>query len=224
LQILAGDLHGLNTFEHQPAKIAAMEGLWETEHGADLRLFAVPDEKNRSNRFEISIPDLGSIILTHERKGEVRGLNEFPGNHPPVAPVFYAFRIMVGIGVLMLLTGWTGAWQLRRAGQPQTWLARVLMWMTFSGWVAVLAGWYTTEIGRQPWLVYGVLNTAQAAAANVSGGMITATLIMYLALYALLIAAFIAVVFHLARHAGEPLSKQGFSYAAVSDAAAEKKS
>jgi cytochrome d ubiquinol oxidase subunit I len=216
LQILVGDLHGLNTLEHQPAKIAAMEGAWETESGADLLLFAIPDEKNQVNRFEIAIPDLASIILTHSRDGVIKGLKEF-AQHPPVAPVFYAFRIMVGVGLLMLLVAWTGAWQIRHGGEPQPWLARVLVWMTFSGWVALLAGWYTTEIGRQPWLVQGVLGTAQAAATNVGSGMIATTLAMYLLLYAVLGVAFISVIFYLARHAGEPLNKQGFSYAAVSD-------
>jgi cytochrome d ubiquinol oxidase subunit I len=222
LQILVGDLHGLNTFKHQPAKIAAMEGLWQTEIGADLRLFAIPDEENRINRAEIKIPDLASYILTHRGGGEVKGLNEFIGNHPPVAPVFYAFRIMVGVGTLMLVIAWAGAWQLRHTGTLHTGLARILVWMTFSGWIATVAGWYTTEIGRQPWLVYGVLNTAQAAASNVSGGMIITTLLMYLILYATLIVAFITVIFYMARHASEPLNKQGFSYAAMTEAASDK--
>jgi cytochrome d ubiquinol oxidase subunit I len=221
LQILVGDLHGVNTLEHQPAKIAAMEGIWETGSGADLRLFAIPDEKNQRNRFEITVPDMASLILTHRRDGVVKGLKDF-AQHPPVAPVFYAFRIMVGVGVLMLLVSWIGAWQIKRAGQPAYWLARILVWMTFSGWVALLAGWYTTEIGRQPWLVYGVLNTAQAAAGNVSSGMLGTTLAMYLTLYIFLIAAFVSVIFYLARHAGEPLDKQGFSSAAVTDAASEE--
>lgn len=219
VQILVGDLHGLNTLEHQPAKVAAIEGLWETERGADLLLFAVPDAENRRNRFEIAIPDLGSIILTHSRDGEVKGLKEFEGGHPPVAPVFYAFRVMVGVGVLMLIVSWAGAWQMKRAGEPRPWLARLLVGMTFSGWVAVLAGWYTTEIGRQPWLVHGLLPTAEAVATNVSGGMIGASLAMYLTLYLLLIAAFISVLFYMARNAKEPINKEGFSYAAVSDAA-----
>lgn len=222
VQILVGDLHGLNTLEHQPAKIAAMEGLWETQRGADLLLFAVPDEASRTNHFEIAIPDLGSIILTHRPDGEVKGLNDFAGAHPPVAPVFFAFRIMVGIGILMLAASWIGAWQLRRAGEPKPWLARLLVLMTFAGWIGLLAGWYTTEIGRQPWLVYGVLPTAQAAATNVGSGMIGVSLAIYLSLYALLITAFISVLFYLARHAAEPLDKQGFSYAAVSDATSKE--
>ncbi len=221
LQILVGDLHGLNTLEYQPAKVAAMEAIWETESGADLRLIAIPDEKNQRNRFEVTVPDFASLILTHRRDGEVKGLKDF-AQHPPVAPVFYAFRIMVGIGLLMLVASWIGTWQLRN-GALRPWLARILVGMTFSGWVALLAGWYTTEIGRQPWLVYGLLQTAQAAASNVSSAMIGTSLTIYLALYSTLLIAFISVVFYLARHAGEPLSKEGFSYAAVSDAAASEK-
>jgi cytochrome d ubiquinol oxidase subunit I len=156
LQILAGDLHGLNTLEHQPAKVAAMEGIWETERGAGLRLFALPDEENRTNHYEIQIPKLASLILTHELDGEVKGLNEFE-HHPPVAPVFWSFRVMVGIGMLMLAVSWLGVWQLKRRGEPARWLQRVLVGMTFAGWVATLAGWYVTEIGRQPFVVYGLL-------------------------------------------------------------------
>ncbi len=116
LQILVGDLHGLNTLEHQPEKIAAMEGVWETERGAPLLLFAMPDERARAaTSFEIGIPKLASLILTHDSDGEIKGLNEFDGAHPPVAPLFCAFRVMVGIGMLMLATSWLGWWLLRRA-------------------------------------------------------------------------------------------------------------
>ncbi len=201
LQILAGDLHGLNTKEHQPAKVAAMEGIWETERGAGLRLFAIPDEANRQNRFEITIPYAASLILTHQWDGEVRGLNEFAGEHPPVAPVFYAFRIMVGIGMLMLLVSWWGLWVMHRRGMTPM-LARVLVGMTFSGWVATLAGWYVTEIGRQPWLVTGILRTGEAAG-PVAAGTIAASLAMYLVIYAVLLAAYIGTIYHLARRGGQ---------------------
>jgi cytochrome d ubiquinol oxidase subunit I len=214
IQIFIGDLHGLNTLEHQPAKVAAMEGVWETERGVPLLLFAVPNKETRSNDYEIGIPKLASLILTHEWDGEIKGLNEFEGTHPPVAPVFFAFRIMVSVGMLMLAVSWLSAWQIKRKGEPKRWLAYVLVGMAFSGWVATTAGWYTTEIGRQPYLVYGVLTTAQAAATNVTAGMIGATLAMYLTLYAVLIAAFISVVFYLARKASvkpDPLSEQAFS-------------
>ncbi|MFN9003002.1 MAG: cytochrome ubiquinol oxidase subunit I [Alphaproteobacteria bacterium] len=201
LQIFMGDLHGLNTLEHQPQKVAAMEGIWETKAGAPLLLFAVPNEETRSNEYEIGIPKLASLILTHEWDGEIKGLNAFE-HHPPVAPVFYAFRIMVGVGVLMLAVSWLAGIQLYRKGEPKPWLAYMLVGMAFSGWVATVAGWYTTEIGRQPWLVHGVLMTADAAS-DVAAGMIAATLIAYVAVYVVLIAAFISTIFYLARKAGE---------------------
>ncbi|MGO4326872.1 cytochrome ubiquinol oxidase subunit I [Cupriavidus sp. 2TAF22] len=203
LQIVAGDLHGLNTLHHQPAKIAAMEGIWKTEKGAPAVLFGLPNATTQRNDFEIAIPKLASVYLTHSADGEIKGIDAFEGAHPPVAPLFFAFRIMVGVGLLMLAVSWTAAWQLRRHGQPSRWMARALLAMTFSGWVALVAGWYVTEIGRQPYLVYGVLTTAQAAS-KVPAMMIGATLAMYLALYAALIAAYISVVFYLARKAGSP--------------------
>ncbi|MDO9499715.1 cytochrome ubiquinol oxidase subunit I [Falsiroseomonas sp.] len=197
LQVVLGDLHGLNTLEHQPAKIAAMEGNWETRGNVPLVLFAIPDERTRENRFEIAIPDGASWILRHEAAGVVPGLNDFVGEHPPVAPVFFAFRIMVGIGMLMLLMGWLGAWYLWRRGQVPNLLLRGFVLMSFGGWVATLAGWYVTEIGRQPWLVTGVLNTAQAAG-PLPASSIATTLAMYLVLYVLLMIAYIATIFRLA--------------------------
>jgi cytochrome d ubiquinol oxidase subunit I len=201
LQILAGDLHGLNTLEHQPAKVAAMEGIWETERGAGLRLFALPDEENRTNHYEIQIPKLASLILTHELDGEVKGLNEFE-HHPPVAPVFWSFRVMVGIGMLMLAVSWLGVWQLKRRGEPARWLLRALVGMTFAGWVATVAGWYVTEIGRQPWVVYGVLSTADAAS-TVPAPLIGISLGLYLSIYAVLLVAYISVLFHLMHKASK---------------------
>lgn len=201
LQIFLGDLHGLNTLKHQPAKIAAIEAVWETERGAPLLLFALPDQAERKNHFEIAIPKLASVILTHEMDGEIKGLNEFKDKHPPVAPLFWAFRIMVGIGTLMLAVSWFAAWQLRNPAGPSVWATRALVAMTFSGWVATVAGWYVTEIGRQPYLVYGVLTTAKAAS-NVPGSLIAATLAMYLVMYVALTIAYVSVVFHLARKAG----------------------
>ena len=203
LQILAGDMHGLNTLKHQPAKLAAMEGVWHTERGAPLLLFALPDEKTQSNHFEIGIPKLASLILTHELNGEIQGLSEFNGDHPPVAKVFWSFRIMVGVGMLMLLSSWLAWWQLRRGGELAPLLARGLVAMTFSGWIATVAGWYVTEIGRQPWLVQGILRTVDAAS-GVPAGMILSTLIMYLLLYVALLASYTSVVFYLARKAGKP--------------------
>ena len=202
LQILAGDLHGLNTLQHQPAKVAAMEGLWETRAGAPLLLFALPDKETRENRLELGVPKLASLILTHQSDGVLQGLNDFVGEHPRVAPVFWSFRVMVGMGLLMLMISWLGVWQLCRGGL-QAWLQRALIGMSFSGWVAVLAGWYTTEMGRQPWLVQGVLRTADAVAPNVGSGLVWTSLILYLSLYVVLTAAFVSVVFYLARKADE---------------------
>ncbi|HEY8563988.1 MAG TPA: cytochrome ubiquinol oxidase subunit I [Beijerinckiaceae bacterium] len=203
LQIVAGDLHGLNTLKHQPAKIAAMEGIWETQKGAPMVVFGLPDETTRSNRFEIAIPNIASFYLTHDWYGEVKGVNDFE-HRPPVAPVFFAFRVMVGIGLLMLAVSWLGAWQLWRRGEVRPVLARALVAMTFAGWVATLAGWYVTEIGRQPWLVTGVLTTAQAASKTVGAGLVASTLAGYLAVYAALLAAYVLTLFYLARRAGAP--------------------
>ena len=207
LQIVAGDLHGLNTLEHQPQKVAAMEGVWQTEKGAPLLLFAWPDEATRSNRFEIGIPKLASLILTHDADGEIRGLDEFKGAHPPVAPIFWGFRVMVGTGMLMLAFSWAGWWLLRRRGwQPQA-LPRALLWglagMSFSGWVATVAGWYVTEIGRQPFIVYGLLRTADVAS-GVPSPMIALTLALYVTLYLALIVAYIAVLRYMAEKPETP--------------------
>ncbi len=201
LQILAGDLHGLNTLKHQPQKIAAMEGVWETESGAPLLLFAWPDEATRSNRFAIGVPQGASLILTHRADGEIKGLNEFKGAHPPVAPLFFGFRIMVGVGVLMLLVSWFGWWLYRRRGWVAERLPRPLLWaltaMTFSGWVATVAGWYVTEIGRQPFVVYGLLRTADVAS-TVAPSMIAFTLTLYVTMYFGLIVAYVAVLKYMA--------------------------
>ncbi|MCG6334552.1 cytochrome ubiquinol oxidase subunit I [Vibrio alginolyticus] len=197
VQIFVGDLHGLNTLEHQPAKIAAMEGVWETEQGAPLLLFAMPNEETRSNDFEVGIPKLASLILTHDLDGEIQGLNEFAPDHPPVKPLFFGFRVMVGVGVLMLLVSWYGAVKLaRKKSLPKPYLYTVLA-MTFSGWIATLAGWYVTEIGRQPWLVSGVLRTSEAITTVATSSVMT-SLIMYLAIYAALLVAYIHTLFYLA--------------------------
>ena len=201
-QILAGDLHGLNTLEHQPAKVAAMEGNWETRGNVPLVLFGLPDEEARTNHFEIAIPSGASLILKHDPDGVVPGLNDFQGEHPPVAPVFFAFRVMVGIGMLMLAVSWVAAWQLRRRGALARPVAWTLVGMTLSGWVATLAGWYVTEIGRQPWLVHGVLTTADAASA-VPAAMIGTTLVAYLLVYAGLLTAYVTVILTLAMKAAK---------------------
>jgi len=198
LQIVIGDLHGLNTLEYQPVKVAAMEGIWETTKGAPAVLFAIPDESIKTNRYEIAIPKLASLYLTHSLDGEVKGLDAFPGATPPVKPVFFAFRIMVGVGMLMLLTAFVGFYLTRKNKELPAWLLKALSVMTFSGWLGVLAGWYVTEIGRQPYLVSGVLKTADAVT-KVPTNMILGTLVMYVALYLGLIISYIWVVFYLAR-------------------------
>jgi len=190
LQILAGDMHGLNTLEHQPQKVAAMEGVWETEQGAPLLLFAIPDEQERTNHAELAIPNLASFILTHELDGEIKGLNEFRGEHPPVAPVFYSFRVMVGMGVLMLFAAWAGSYYLFRRGELPDWLGKLFIAMSFSGWVATLAGWYVTEVGRQPYLVSGVLRTADAVT-GLPPQNIGLSFSLYAVIYAVLMVAYI---------------------------------
>ena len=198
VQIILGDLHGLNTLEHQPAKLAAMEGIWEGGKGVPAVLIGIPDPKTRTNLYEVSIPKLASFYLTHDWDGEVKGLNDFGDKVPPVAPVFFAFRVMVGIGLLMLLTSWLGRWQLRGGRELPRWMAKSLVLMTFSGWIGVLSGWYVTEIGRQPYLVTGVLTTAEAVT-KLPTGMVLSSLLAYLAVYVGLLLAYIWVVFYLTR-------------------------
>ncbi|MEM7545114.1 MAG: cytochrome ubiquinol oxidase subunit I [Pseudomonadota bacterium] len=210
VQIFMGDLHGLNTLEHQPQKVAAMEGNWETGPNVPLVLFAIPNEETRSNDMEISIPSGASLILTHKLDGIVPGLNDFVAEdgtalHPPVAPVFWSFRIMVATGMAMLVLSWGALWLTRRTwrdGEINPWLLRGFVAMSFSGWIATLAGWYTTEIGRQPWLVQGVMTTKEAVA-DVPAPMVATSLTMYLSVYAVLLFAYISTLFVLARKAAK---------------------
>ncbi|MCW8329770.1 cytochrome ubiquinol oxidase subunit I [Photobacterium sp. SDRW27] len=176
IQVVVGDLHGLNTLEHQPAKIAAMEGHYETQQGAPLILFGLPNEENKTIDYKIAIPHLGSVILKHEWNGEVTGLDAFPDDeHPPVSIVFWSFRLMVVIGFLMLAVGLTSLW-LRRKKELyyQSWFHRCCVAMAPAGFIAIISGWVTTEVGRQPFTVYGLLRTADsispvdAAAVSVS--------------------------------------------------------
>lgn len=197
LQIFIGDLHGLNTLEHQPAKIAAIEGIWETQRGAEFTLFGFPDEEARTTHFKIAIPKVASWILTHDLNGEVQGLNAFEGLHPPVSPVFWSFRIMLAVGMLMLLVAWFVAYLLWRGRADKPQVLWIISMMTYSGWIAVLAGWYVNEIGRQPWLVYGVLKTEEVVADHGSGMMMT-TLIAYLLLYGFLLVSYIFTLRYMA--------------------------
>ena len=202
LQIFVGDLHGLNTLEHQPQKIAAMEGIWETQKGVPLLLFAVPDEENRTNHFEIAIPNITSIILTHDPEGEVQGLNDFIGEHPPVAPLFYGFRIMVGMGMLMLTIAWFTSFKLVRNKQLSKGILYSLVGMSFSGWIATLAGWYVTEIGRQPYLVSGLLKTSDAVT-DIAPENVMFSFVLYLSVYVALLIAYLHTLFLMARRAVE---------------------
>jgi len=190
LQPIVGDLHGLNTLKHQPAKVAAMEGLWETQRGAPLVLFGWPDETREETLYALEIPKLSSLILTHELDGEVKGLKEWPQDErPPVALVFWSFRVMVGIGVLMVLTGIFAAvlfWRKRLFSTR--WFQIWCMALTPSGFIAVLAGWMVTEIGRQPYIVYGVMRTAEAVS-PVAATNIAISLLAFIAAYTFIFGA-----------------------------------
>lgn len=200
LQIFVGDQHGLNTLKHQPAKIAAMEAIWHADRAVPLALFAWPDEDKQENQYEISIPYGASLILTHDAHGALPGLSDFNGEHPPVAPVFFAFRTMVGAGLVMLVVAWWCRLTLWRSDTLSRVQLRTLVATTFIGWVATLAGWYVTEIGRQPWLVYGLLKTEQAVTST-PAAHIGISLGLYLSLYVALVLAYVSVVFLMARRA-----------------------
>ena len=190
-QIIVGDLGGLVAEKHQPLKIAAMEGRWETVRGAPLILFALPDQANEVNRYEIGFPKMASFILTHEFDGEVRGLKEKPAaDRPPVAIVFWAFRIMVGMSVAMLLVAvWGLLLSLRNRLYRSGWFQFVCILMIPSGFVATLAGWIAAESGRQPWTVYGLLRTSDTVS-NVPAGSITVSLALFIIVYNVLLAAY----------------------------------
>ena len=187
IQILVGDAHGLNTLAYQPAKIAAIEGLWETEKGGtSLNVFGWPDMQQERTLLSASVPHLGSVILTHSWSGEIRGLKDFaPEDRPNSTIVFWSFRIMVGMGMLMLLLGVLGL--VLRRGQriyEARWFQRFALLMGPSGLVALLAGWITTEVGRQPWVVYGVLRTKDASSA-VSAQQVGSSLLIFVIVYVL---------------------------------------
>ncbi len=185
LQIYIGDLHGLNTLEHQPAKIAAIEGMWDTEKGADLRLFAWPDQENAVNYYEISIPKLASLILTHSMDGEVKGLKEWKKeDRPPVMWVFFSFRVMVGLGLLMALIGIVSAIQYFRGRLFESKFLQV-WWMLMmpSGFTALLAGWFVTEIGRQPYTAYGIIRTSESVSPAILGPQVAWSLLAFVVIY-----------------------------------------
>lgn len=183
-QVLIGDMHGLNTLKYQPAKVATMEGIWETGKGLPMLLFAVPNETERKNDFEIGIPKAASLILTHDLNGEIKGLNEFEGKHPPVKPVFFAFRVMVGLGMLMVLIGAVSAVQYFRGKLFTTrWLQGWWMLMMPSGFIALLAGWFVTEIGRQPYTAYGIILTSKSVSPAILGPQVAWSLLAFVVMY-----------------------------------------
>jgi len=218
-QIVVGDMHGLNTLQRQPAKIAAVEGVWHTERGAPLLLFALPNLETRTNRYEVKVPKLASLILTHEIDGEIKGLDEFRDRHPSPLPLFFAFRTMVGMGLLMLATSWLGCWLYRRASWRPERLPRALLLflsaMTFSGWIATVSGWYVTEIGRQPFIVYGLIRTADVVSTVATPAMIGVTLTLYLALYLALVIAYVSVLKYMAEKPEEVLHVEAVERAAT---------
>jgi cytochrome d ubiquinol oxidase subunit I len=190
-QILVGDLHGLEVGEYQPTKLAAIESHWEAGApgaGVPLVLFALPNAQAERNDYELALPRAGSLILTHSWAGEITPLRAVPRDErPPVAPVFFSFRVMVGLGVAMLLLAWLSAWRLRGARLfDARWLLNGWRWMTFAGFVALLTGWYVAEIGRQPWVVYGLLRTANAVSPGLATGSVIASLVAFALVYAII--------------------------------------
>lgn len=188
LQAVLGDLHGINTLRHQPQKLAAIEGFWEGRSGQPAILFALPDEANETNRAEVSIPKLASLYLTHDWNGHVKGLRDFPRDErPPVVLTFFSFRVMVAMWLLMLvITLW--AWILHARGRLYDTPAflRAATWSIPVGYIAVTAGWFTTEVGRQPWIVYGHLRTADAVTPFLTAGDVVLSLILYVIVYAII--------------------------------------
>jgi cytochrome bd ubiquinol oxidase subunit I len=203
-QLVIGDLHGLNTLKYQPAKIAALEAHWDTGKNVPLILFALPDPKAETNHYEIAIPALGSLILTHEWDGEIKGLKSFPPEDRPnpIIP-FFAFRIMVGIGMIMIAVGIVGSilWWTGRLFTSR-WFLHLLTWVSPLGFLAVLAGWFTAEVGRQPWTVTGVLRTADAVS-PVPGGSVLTSIILFVLVYGIVFGAGLYYIIQLVRRGPE---------------------
>ncbi|MFA5959457.1 MAG: cytochrome ubiquinol oxidase subunit I [Tatlockia sp.] len=213
LQLVIGDLHGLNTLKYQPAKIAAMEGIWDNEKGAGLRLFALPSPENETNHYEIIVPHLTSLILTHHYNGEVQGLKSFSKeDRPPVLWVFFGFRIMVGLGVLMILLSLASAVQYYRNKLfDSRFLQASWMLMMPSGFLAVLAGWFVNEVGRQPYTVYGLLRTAESVSPAITGHQVGWSLLAFVLMYTLVFGAGSYYILKLIRK-GIPAAKEDEQY------------
>jgi cytochrome d ubiquinol oxidase subunit I len=217
LQFLLGDAHGLNTLEHQPAKLAAIEAIWNTQSDVELNLFAIPDEKAETDRYVLAIPDLGSLILTHDLHGTVRGLKDFPADQrpSPIIVPFFGFRIMVGIAVIMLAMVVTSLW-LRWRGElfHTNWFLWCCTLASPLGFIAVTAGWATTEVGRQPWTVYGLLRTRDSVSPSLTGLDVSISLAGYCLVYLVMFSAGLALMVRLVRlgpteAAGEPDAIEG---------------
>jgi cytochrome d ubiquinol oxidase subunit I len=204
LQIAVGDAHGLEVGKYQPTKLAAIEAHWQPEasgSGLPLVLFGIPNPARERNDYEVSVPRLGSLILTHTWDGSIQPLTAVPASErPPVAPVFFSFRVMVGLGILMLLLALTSLWAWwRKRLVGSRWL--LLGWnvMLPSGFIALLTGWYVNEIGRQPYVIYGLLRTADAVSPNIGAGSVLASLIVYAVVYAIIFGAGIWYILKLLR-------------------------
>jgi len=211
LQMIVGDLHGLNTRDHQPAKLAAIEARWDTERRVPLTLFAIPSDKAERNHFAIEIPRLGSLILTHDLDGEVKGLKDFRADQrPPVAIPFFAFRVMVGCAVLMLALVVLGGWlRWRKQLYDSTLFLRLTELAGPIGFVAVIAGWFVTEVGRQPWTVYGLLRTTHSVTPSLSGGDVAVSLLSYVAVYLLIYPAGLMLMLRIIRNGPSQIDEEG---------------
>lgn len=213
IQIFLGDLHGLNTLKHQPRKVSAMEGIWDTEKGASLILFGWPDQKAETTKYAIKIPKLASLILTHNIDGEVKGLKEWPKEErPPVFTVFWSFRVMVGIGILMALTGLVALLlYFRKRLFTHKWFQMWCILMTPSGFIAILAGWFVTEVGRQPYIVYGLMRTSEASS-PVMGQHIFISLLAFIFIYTFVFGAGIYYIIKLIQKGPTPTLKEENAY------------
>jgi len=196
VQMFLGDAHGLNTLEYQPAKIAAIEGRYDTVRPTPLTLFGIPNDKDAVMRGAIDIPELGSLVLTHSWNGEIKGLKEWPpADRPPVGPPFFAFRIMVGIAFVMLFMAVAGQVLRWRGRVYETgWFLRLCQWTAPLGFIAVVAGWTVTEVGRQPWTVYGLLRTADSVSPSLTAGQVAVSLALYVIVYLVMFPTGIAVM------------------------------
>ncbi|MGH6890547.1 MAG: cytochrome ubiquinol oxidase subunit I [Rhizomicrobium sp.] len=211
LQIFLGDLHGLNTLKYQPTKLAAIEAHWNREARAPLTIFAIPDEKQETNHFNVDVPLLGSLILTHDPNGIVPGLKEVPPDRrPPVAIPFFAFRIMVGIGLIMLAVVIVGN-SLRMRGKlyGSAVFLRACEWVAPLGFIAVLAGWTTTEVGRQPWTVYGILRTADSVSPSLTGLDVALSFAGYIVAYLVMFPAGVLLMARIVRRGVEAPATEG---------------